>query len=547
MREFKRIILSLISLVIISCNEPLSSESFIRMNQVGFKPDDFKTAVLISDSPIKALKFVIKNRENKTVYENQLIADTSFNNHFRFSARINFSDFKTPGEYYIQVNNIRTRIFKIRENVFNSVRDSLILFFKVQRCGPTKPFLHEPCHLQDATEVIGYKNSQPIDMTGGWHDAGDYTKFLFTTAYTTYLLLFSYEFEPKKFEFDLDKNSVPDILEEARIGLDFLLRCNFADDAFITQVQDDRDHTVGWRLPENDTLTFNRPAFVKMNKSQVGIYAATMALANRIWKTRFYDNEFAEICINAGIKLFDMRDKINNFKDQEKYYTDSNYIGKLALGAIELYNTTKNPKYLKLANEYGKQTQPDFWWSWGDFNSLTFYRLSFIDSSYKDLLRKNLDLFEKNSNQNFFNEPTVYSWGTTTTFLGAAINSILYKKLTNDPKFDKLAIDCRDFVLGKNPWGMSFIYGIGHSFPQKIHSQIAYFKKGYLPGALIGGPAPKNLFDGRNIKKNLSLRKFDYNDVIYFDDFNNYINNEPTISGNATALFIYGYFSSSDK
>lgn len=544
MKELNKIVLAFISILILSCSEPLSSESFIRMNQVGFKPNDIKTAVLISDLPITTKKFVIKTRENKTVFENELINDTSLNKHFKFSAKLNFTELKTSGEYYIQINNIRSKNFKIKENVFNPVRDSLSLFFKVQRCGPTKPLMHQPCHLQDATEVIGYKNPTPIDLTGGWHDAGDYTKFLFTTAFTTYMLLFSYEFEPQKFEYDLDKNTVPDILEEARVGLDFLLRCDFAQDAFITQVQDDRDHTVGWRLPENDTLTFNRPAFVKMNKSQIGIYAATMALANRIWKTRFYDNDFAEKCLKSGIKIFEMRDKINNFKDQEKYYTDSNYIGKLALGAIELYSTTKNPKYLNLAFEYGKKTEPDFWWSWGDFNSLVFYRLAYFDSTYKGLLLKNLELFEKNSNENLFNLPTIYSWGTTTTFLGVAIQSILYKRLTKDPRFDKLAIDCRDFVLGKNPWGFSFISGIGNNFPQKIHHQIAFFNKGYIPGALVGGPSPKILFEGRNIELNLNYSKFDYNDVIYIDTFDNFINNEPTISGNATALFLYGYYSS---
>lgn len=547
MGRIKKIFLLFISLILFSCSEPLSSESYIRMNQLGFKPDDIKSAIIISDSPIIEKKFSIRNRDNKIVFENDLVSDTGFNSYFKYSARIDFSELKIPGEYFVQVKNIRSKLFKIKENVFNSVRDSLSLFFKVQRCGPTNPLLHQPCHLQDATEVIGYKRSSPVDLTGGWHDAGDYTKFLFTTAYTTYMLLFSYEFDPRKFEFDLDKNTVPDILEEARVGLDFLLRCDFAEDAFITQVQDDRDHTVGWRLPENDTLTFNRPAFVKMNKSQVGIYAAVMALANRIWKTRFYDNDFAEKCLKSGIKIFDMRDRITNYKDHEKYYTDSNYIGKLALGAIELYNSTKSPKYLKLALEYGKKTEPDYWWSWGDFNSLAHYKLSFIDSNFIDLLRKNLEEFTRNSGQNLFNEPLTYSWGSTTTFLGVAVQSILYKRLTNSNSFEKLAVDSRDYVLGNNPWGISFIYGIGNNFPKQTHSQIAYFNKGYLPGALVGGPAPKNLFEGRNIEFKNTRRKFEYKDIVYSDSFDNYINNEPTISGNATALFVYGYYSSSEN
>ncbi len=548
MNRYSKIIFLLFSLIIFSCSEPLSSESYIRINQIGFRPADIKIGLIISDLPINQKSFVVKSKDNKIVYESELVKDSALNNQFKYTARLDFSELKTPGEFFIQIKNIKSKPFRISEKIFNSVRDSLSLFFKVQRCGPTKPLLHEPCHLQDATEVIGYKNPAPVDLTGGWHDAGDYTKFLFTTAYTTYMLLFSYEFEPRKFEFDLDKNSVPDILEEARIGLDFLLRCDFANDAFITQVQDDRDHTVDWRLPENDTLTFNRPAFVKMNRSQVGIYAAVMALASRIWKTRFYDDEFSEKCLKSGIKIFEMRDKIKDFKDQEKYYTDSNFVGKLALGAVELYNSTKSQKYFKLALDYGEMTNPDIWWSWGDFNSLAFYKLSFIDPSFRELIKTNLEQFEKNSSKNLFNEPVEYSWGTTTTFLGVAIQSILYKKSTGLNNFDKLAESCRDYVLGFNPWGISFIFGIGKNYPKKIHSQIAFFNEGYLPGALIGGPAPENLFEGRNIKiANSSFNKFDFKNITYFDSFDNYINNEPTISGNATALFLYGYYSSSEK
>lgn len=133
-----------------------------------------------------------------------------------------------------------------------------------------------------------------FDLTGGWHDAGDYIKFLYTTAFTTYILLFSYEFDPNKFSFDLNNDSVPDVLQEARVGIDFLLRNYFSEDAFITQVQDDRDHKLGWRMPENHTLTINRLALVKMNKSQIRIYSAALAIASRIWRQRFLDITFAE-------------------------------------------------------------------------------------------------------------------------------------------------------------------------------------------------------------------------------------------------------------
>ncbi|MBK6912731.1 MAG: glycoside hydrolase family 9 protein [Ignavibacteriales bacterium] len=144
--------------------------------------------------------------------------------------------------------------------------DSLMLFLKVQRCGPTNPFLHQPCHLSDVSAVIGDSTVVSIDVTGGWHDAGDYIKFFSTAAYTTYMLLFAYEFDEEKFNFDNNGNSVPDILEEARIGLDWLLRCNYAPGKIITQVQDLDDHKLIWRMPEDDSLMFDRPGFYGIGK-----------------------------------------------------------------------------------------------------------------------------------------------------------------------------------------------------------------------------------------------------------------------------------------
>ncbi|MCK7528297.1 MAG: glycoside hydrolase family 9 protein [Ignavibacteriales bacterium] len=77
----------------------------------------------------------------------------------------------------------------------------------------------------------------------------------------------------QKFGYDLDKNDVPDILEEAKVGLDWLLRCNVDNQTLVSQVQNESDHNIGWRLPENDSLQFDRPAFVSIGKNTIGIYS----------------------------------------------------------------------------------------------------------------------------------------------------------------------------------------------------------------------------------------------------------------------------------
>lgn len=545
MKIFRFFPLIVLSLLFYSCTSQLNENLFIRLNLVGFLPDDYKTAIILSKTPFEEKFFRIKNTEN----DEEVFIDSinklpyKLNSEIKYSALIDFSALKSKGEYFIEYQNMKSYPFLIDDSLYNSIRDSVSLFFKVQRCGPTNPLMHKVCHLQDATKVIGYSDSSAIDLTGGWHDAGDYIKFVYTTAFTTYLLIFSYEFDPDKFSFDLDNDSVPDILQEAKVGLDFLLRCNFSEEAFITQVQDDRDHKVGWRMPENDTLTFDRPAFVKMNKSQIGIYSAALAIASRIWKERFLDNIFANKCLNASEKIFRLRNKISDYKDDEKYYNQNEFNSKLALGALEIFKSKDDKNYLSLALEYGKNIAENNWWSWGDFNALVFYKLAEFDNQFAEKLKNILSFYKSYSDSNLFSLAHQYNWGTTHSIAGVVLSSILYKKLTGSEDFDNLAGLNRDFILGRNPWGKSFISGIGKNFPRKIHHQIAFFNNGYIPGAMVSGPVPYSLF--KNYSFTIPSDKLsEFSDSsIYCDEFDNYLTNEPTISSNATALFIFGYFS----
>lgn len=533
-----------LSLLFYSCSQ-INETTYIRLNQIGFRPEELKTAIILSKTPFESKTFRIKKSEDESeVFSDSItLLPKKLNEKIPFAALINFTSLSSNGEYFIEYDKVKSYRFRIDETIFNSVRDSLSLFFKVQRCGPTNPLLHKVCHLQDATKVIGYLDSLSVDLTGGWHDAGDYIKFLYTTAFTTYMFLFSYEFDPQKFSFDLDNDSVPDILQEARVGLDFLLRCNFADDAFITQVQDDRDHSVGWRLPENDNLTFDRPAFVKMNKSQIGIYSAALAIASRIWKNKFSDYELSEKCLDVSKKIFQLRDKITDFNDDEKYYAQTEFDSELAIGALEIYKTSNEEKYLTMASESGSKINENYWWSWGNFNALVYYKLSEFDDQFIYKLKKQLDYYKSKSENDLFSLAHHYNWGTNHSLAGVVLSAILYKQLTGSDDFDNLAILNRDFILGRNSWGKSFITNVGIDFPKNVHHQIAFYNNGYIPGALVSGPAPDTLFTKFNFTIPDDEMKIFNTSAIYSDDLQNFLTNEPTILSNATALFIFGYYS----
>lgn len=529
------------------CTDKLQAESefYIRLNQIGFLPQDVKSAVILSYKELEGKRYLVKeSKSNKSVFANKIKEKNTIYGSFKYTYNIDFSEVKANGEYFIEIDGKKSYTFAIGDDVYNNIAESLLDFFKVQRCGYTEPLMHDVCHIADATSIIDGKNKidSKIDVTGGWHDAGDYVKFLNTTAYATYMLLFAYDFNENKFNFDNNKNNIPDILEEAKIGLDWMLRCYISDSKLITQVQDLRDHDVGWRLPEKDPLAFDRPAYVGIGKNLIGIYSATMGLASKIWKEKIRYPEFADQCLQIAEKLYANRNSVPDIDSSGSgMYIDKVFKGKLALGAIELFYATNKMNYYKDAVDYANSAGSDYWWSWGDINSLAHYRLAKFDLQFADYIKNNLELFNQNKDGNLFGKGTSLSWGTNNTLLGVTLQKILWKRLTNDAKFDTLASYQKDFILGRNPWGISLIYGKGKNFTTNFHHQIAKIK-GKLPGGFAAGPATKEFMKNYNIpyERPDQYSKFQTEDVFYRDDYMDYVTNEPTITANATAIFVFG-------
>lgn len=544
----RKIFFALVIIILLTdfqCSAQSENEIFIRVNQIGFLPEDIKSGIIFSNEELSNRTVSIRNlRNNKIVFSDTLGASIGALGNYKFHYSLNFSSLILTGNYQLEVGKNKSHPFAISQKTYNGMVDSLLLFLKVQRCGPTNPHLHKVCHLFDATSVIGDDAIDKIDLTGGWHDAGDYIKFSSTTAYTVYMLLFAYQFYPKKMEFDNDKNGAPDILEEARVGIDWLLRAQYKPGKLVAQVQSMNDHNVGWRMPEDDPLSADRPAFAGIGKNQIGLYAAALSLAAQIWKERFYDDIYSQQCLNAAKNIYRQISTSPDIDSSHSgMYQDQKFYGKLALGAIELYNATKEKKYLDDAFMFGDSAKSDYWWSWGDINSVAHYKISKHNPRFKNYIFNNLIAFQNNLRTNIFGEPTALTWGSTTTFMGAAINAILWKEGTKDYTFDSLFYFSRDYILGKNPWGKSFIFNFGKNFATSFHNQVSFLNGGYLPGAVTAGPAPFELLKNFEIqRRNLSDEQFNSDVYKFYDDRADYVTNEPTIVTNATAIFFFAYF-----
>lgn len=141
------------------------------------------------------------------------------------------------------------------------MRELPLNYLREQRCGDN-PVFGERCHQHDGYLVLaGDRDGEKVDVRGGWHDASDFLQYLTTSANTVYQLLFAYSQNPEGWADAYDAtgragaNGIPDILDEARWGLEWMLRMNPEDGLYLNQIADDRDHRFAG-LPADDNVDY---------------------------------------------------------------------------------------------------------------------------------------------------------------------------------------------------------------------------------------------------------------------------------------------------
>ncbi len=177
--------------------------------------------------------------DNVTVYSNTISAWNSGNEHAQSGDKVwwgDFSAFKTPGEYYVydQANNKKSYNFAIGSTIYQDVLKAAVKTYYYQRCGTDVSVAcggnwnHAICHSQDANAELYTTKADPMDVRGGWHDAGDYNKYIPFLDQTVWELMVAYELNPSRFSDDYNipetGNGVPDIVDEIKWELDWMIR-----------------------------------------------------------------------------------------------------------------------------------------------------------------------------------------------------------------------------------------------------------------------------------------------------------------------------------
>lgn len=320
----------------------------LRINQLGYLASDSKEALIFSHAPFQE-KLQLRRADNSELaLEGKPVrVETDSWGSFDYYYRFDFSAVTQEGKYYLQTKNsdIRTEPFFIGPLAYAGRQETLLEFMRQQRCG-YNPTLDMVCHEKDGRSFYGpMPDSTYVDLSGGWHDAGDQLKYLITGSYATAHMLLAFDLYPNRFADHYNalgqpgSNGIPDVLDEAKWGLDWIHKMHPSPEVLFHQIADDRDHR-GFKIPNQDNADYGwgansyRAAYVATGKPQglakykseatglanlAGRSAAAMALAARIWEVHLQDTLYAAKCRKAALSLYALGRKQEGYQQGNSY------------------------------------------------------------------------------------------------------------------------------------------------------------------------------------------------------------------------------------
>ncbi len=504
-------------------------------------PSDSKVAIVAGAPSLKGSEFQVY-RGDRVVLRGRLRPASGSAAPWPSAFRANLSAMHKPGIYRVHAAGRVSRPWVVSQRGSETLIPLILHFFETNRDGSEPALLHGPSHLNDATIAGGRYNGQHFDLTGGWMDAGDMLHFTQTTAYATMIL-------EAAAQLDSSQSSLLD--EEADVGVRWLLKAHPAPGLFVTQVGDIRDHQLGFRPPESDDssglpgiayrLAYHWEETVGGDIGGKVAAALAMAAMRSPEPSRGTLIEQARQWYEAGKSSGRATPRIPNAGG---FYVVPNWRDSLAAGAAALYRATGEATYLEDAQGDLAASNPTETLSYS--NAAPFAAADICGRlgapalgppatrrQACQFLRRNGREAAFNAERNAFGPAGPFIWGTTSTNgAGGAIAAI-----SGQPGGRAVAAGARDYLLGRNPWGASFVAGYGPHSPREIHSWASVFGPSKPNGAVVGGPAPRSVVLNQHLQPGGPLRRFDGN-FIYEDNREDYVTSEPALDYAANSILL---------
>ncbi len=519
----------------------------ININQVGYKSKDAKIAIFRDSS--KDTNFdVVDVKTGKSVFTGNISGSVKTASAGETVAYGDFSSVDKPGTYKIvAANSGESYEFVIGDDVYGDIFTDIVKMFYKMRCGcdldneHAGDFAHKACHTKKA---IIYGTNKTKDVSGGWHDAGDYGRYVVPGAKAVADLLLAYEDYSQSFTDNVgipeSGNGIPDVLDEARYELDWMLK-----------MQDEKSggvyHKVtglnfeGVVLPEtvSDDLYI-----LPISNCATGDFAAVMAMAARVYNQ--YDAAFAKKCLTAAksaLAYMESNENNGGFKNPSDVltgeYPDTEDADEYFWALCELYKTTGDSAYSEklssldissLGNGLG-------WAAVGFFGCYAYLTSENQDATLIEKISNRFNSYILSIEHNvkddgyFSTVGKVYPWGSNMKLANNGMAVLMANKIYG--KDTELAKKQLNYLLGANPTSYCFVTGYGTLSPESTHHRPSMVLNKTMKGMLVGG-ANSNLEDpyARGVLAGKPAAK------CYVDSSQSYSCNEITIYWNSPLVYL---------
>jgi endoglucanase len=567
---YKRTILSM-ALALVLAGTSGTHAQHIMVNEAGYLPGQAKFAYF----PQPDDSFFVTDKSNSQVRCSGPLVLSRANDPATGLTlyRADFSSITKEGMFQISTSSGATSIvFPISRTAFEDVYRKSLKGFYFQRCGVpllsgnAGPYAHQICHINDAVFHSSTGKSGSALTTGGWHDAGDYGKYVVNAGVTIGTLLLGYELFPSKFAYDdvnipESTNGVPDILDEVRFELEWLLTMQDSVDGgayhkVTTAVFD------GFEMPSQDVAT--RYIYQK-SSTATGDLAGMMAQAARIYVS--FDTAFARKCLVAAQRAWNFLQAhptivpVGGFHNPSQpgtgEYGDGDDRDERLWAAAELFETTGEATYRTYyESHYTEGGLINYAMGWQNLRTLAqvvylFGNQAGASTTVKTQLRNallsycgSLSNVASSDGFNVALNTGDYYWGSNSVALNNAVLLICGYKLTGAQNYYVAALQQLNYVLGCNSLDMSFVTGIGARHPMYIHHRPSG-SDGIaepVPGLIAGGPN-HNLTDDQTLP--LYFTSATPPARCYVDNQGSWASNEICINWNAPLVFVAGFLNES--
>ena len=438
-----------------------------------------------------------------------------------------FSALDQPGRYTLEVAGVKSDPFLIGKGAYAKALAAGMKFFYLQRCRTPLP---EPyaewegkaytrsaaCHVHadDGWDYTTYpKKEKKWTLVGGWHDAGNFDMYIPSTGPSAQALLMAYESHPALFGDDTNipesHNHVPDVLDEVRWGLDWILSLQEPDTGAF------RAHEAVYEWSDPDPVKERKTRWVAgVGSASTAKATAVLAQAARVFKK--FDAAFAARCeeaARAGFAFLEQHPErifVDGKGSEQPLWDDSpeyHEVGARFTAAVEIYRSFRLPLALVRARSFlsDPETQPGKFIEGGWPNLSRFAFMSLFDDAKapadlraeaKTRLLAAVETLRPQIERDGYlcaTTPTGYYWGHNSNLLEKAHDLAFAARL--DPSRAWLKEAARDqwhWILGRNPNGYSMVTRVGKG-PDRIYSMEWGHSNPPPPGFVVGGPNSANM------------------------------------------------------